>query len=101
MEKTLYVVTECGKESNNMFSKQIGIYSTLEKAQARMNDCFEKTMKVIKDSNRCTIHAYEQDPMETTILFYNMGGYASKHMVVIDERNVDEDADNFYFVESE
>ena len=101
MDMKVYVVTECGKESNNMFSKQIGVYSTLEKAQARMNDCFNKTMKAIKDNNRYTISAYEQDPLETTILFYDMGGYASKHIVVIDERNVDEDADDFYFVESE
>ena len=101
MEKKLYVVTECGKESNNMFAKQIGVYSTLEKAQARMNDCFVKTMKAIKEGNVNTISAFGEDPMETTILFYNMGGYANKHIVFIEERNVDEDADNFYFAESE
>lgn len=99
MDMKVYVVTECGKESNNMFSKTIGIYSTLEKAQARMNDCFEKTKQIIK--NNYSICALEEDPMETTILFYDRGGYASKHMVVIDEHIVDEDADDFYFVDSE
>jgi hypothetical protein len=101
MDMKVYVVTECGKENNYMFSKQIGVYSTLEKAQARMNDCFEKTIKILRESSRVSIGTFETDPMETTILFHNMGGYANKHMVVIDERNVDEDADDFYFVESE
>lgn len=88
----LYTVTECGKDGNDFFSQQIGVYSTLELAQARMNNCFETTMSAIKENGN-DIASFEQDAMETTILF--QGG---KHMVVIDERNIDEDAEDFYFI---
>lgn len=89
MEK-IYVVTECGKENNNMFSIQLGVYSTLEKAQKRMIDCYNHTYTSLPKGSEIVSH--EVNPMETTILFNN-----GKHIVFIDERNLDEDSENFYY----
>ena len=88
----LYVVTECGAICDNMFSLQKGVYSTLEKAQKRMNDIFAKTMKSLDADEDFSILSYEQDPMETTILFRSIGtNYFNRHFVEIDERTLDED----------
>lgn len=92
MDMKLYVVTECGTICNNMFSLQSGVYSTLEKAQKRMNDIFTKTMKSLDADEDFSIVSYEQDPMETTILFRHIGtNDLHKHFVEIDERTLDED----------
>lgn len=88
----VFVVTECGKDGDDMFAQQIGVYSTLEDAQTRMNDCFTATMNALQENGN-TIASEEQDIMETTILFN--GG---KHMVFIEERYLNEDADTFYFI---
>ena len=87
----VYVVTEYGKQGNDSFAKPLGVYSSLELAQARMNDCFEATMNVMGE----TVVSHEQDPMETTILF--QGG---RHIVSIDECSIDEDLNNFGFIEA-
>lgn len=89
MEK-IYVVTECGKDGNDMFATQLGVYSTLEKAQKRMIDCYNHTYSSLPKGSK--IVSYEVNPMETTILF-NKG----KHMVFIEERNLDENSEEFYF----
>ena len=92
MEK-IYVVTECGTACGNGFSNQIGVYSTLEKAQKRMTDCFEQT-KVILNNSQHKIISYEVDSHETTLLYEKLGNVA-RHFVVIDERIIDEDGDDF------
>jgi hypothetical protein len=96
----VYVVTECGQDGKDMFSIQLGVYSTLEKAQKRMNSCFATAMESLKKNDEVSILSWEQDPMETTILFYNSKDEFCKHFVVIDERTIDEDADEFLFAES-
>jgi hypothetical protein len=100
MGMKVYVVTECGQDGKDMFSIQLGVYSTLEKAQKRMNSCFATAMESLKKNDEVSILSWEQDPMETTILFYNSKDEFCKHFVVIDERNIDEDADEFLFAES-
>ena len=92
MEK-IYVVTECGTACGNGFSNQIGVYSTLEKAQKRMTDCFEQTKLLLNGSQHKIIN-YEVDSHETTLLYEKLGNVA-RHFVVIDERNIDEDGDDF------
>lgn len=89
----IYVVTECGTACGNGFSNQIGVYSTLEKAQKRMTDCFEQT-KVILNNSQHKIISYEVDSHETTLLYEKLGNVA-RHFVVIDERIIDEDGDDF------
>lgn len=89
----VYVVTEFGKQGNDTFAKPIGVYSSLELAQTRMNTCFEATMSAIEETN--SIISHEQDSMETTILF--QGG---KHIVSIDECDMDMDMNNFGFIET-
>lgn len=98
MEK-IYVVTECGNDGIDMFSIQLGVYSTLEKAQERMVVCFFKTKNHIEKSDGYTIidNAYEVNPMETTLLFHDSKGRFCKHFVVIDERTLDEDGSEIYF----
>ena len=72
----------------------------LEKAQKRMNSCLATAMESLKKNDEVSILSWEQDPMETTILFYNSKDEFCKHFVVIDERIIDEDADEFLFAES-
>jgi hypothetical protein len=103
MGMKVYVVTECGQDGKDMFSIQLGVYSTLEKAQVRMLTCYIKAKEHIEtsadyrflDKGSC-----EVDPMETTILFYNSKDEFCKHFAIIDERIIDEDADEFLFAES-
>ena len=100
MEKNLYVVTECGQDGADMFSIQLGVYSTLEKAQVRMLTCYIKAKQHIDTSadyrllDECS---HEVDPMETTILFYNSKNEFCKHFVTIEERTLDEDGSEIYF----
>ena len=98
MEK-IYVVTECGNDGIDMFSIQLGVYSTLEKAQARMVVCFFKTKNYIEKSDEYTIidNGYDVNPMETTLLFRDSKGRFCKHFVVIEERTLDEDGSEIYF----
>lgn len=92
MEK-IYVVTECGTACANGFTNQIGVYSTLEKAQKRMTDCFEQT-KLLLNGSQHKIVGYEVDSHETTLLYEKLG-HVARHFVIIDERIIDEDGDDF------
>ena len=52
MGMKVYAVKECGQIRGAMFSLQIGVYSTLEKAQKRMNSCFATAMESLKKMMR-------------------------------------------------
>jgi hypothetical protein len=100
MDMKLYVVTECGQDGEDMFSIQLGVYSTLEKAQVRMLTCYIKAKEHIEanaDYRLLDEGSYEVDSMETTILFYNSKNEFCKHFVTIDERTLDENGSEIYF----
>ena len=97
METTIFVVTECGKEgsANAMYANEIGCYSTLEKAQEKMLECYNATMDFIKE-NGMKVVSHEINTHETTILFEG-GAYCDTHFVTIDEINIDEDVKDFHY----
>lgn len=100
MGMKVYAVKECGQIRGAMFSLQIGVYSTLEKAQKRMNSCFATAMESLKKNDEISILSWEQDPMETTIIYRYVGeSKINDHFAIIDERIIDEDADEFLFAE--
>jgi hypothetical protein len=97
MNNKVYVVTECGRDGLDWFSTQIGVYSTLEKAQEEMSKCFRKAFNAIRYSCKYTMATYEEDPMQTTILFEDFKGYQCQHMVIIDEQVIDGEGQPSYF----
>ena len=92
--RPVWAVHECGQEQGGFFSLPVGVYSSEGQARFAMRRCFQRTLESLRE-DKASIHSYEEDPMQTTIL-WEQDGRENTHMVIIELLLMDKDEPESY-----